>query len=308
MSAAVNRTLKRILIGFGSVVGGTVALLGGYAAVQARAFDASLDKVYDLPVPALAHVSDPAVIARGKHLAESIAACAARDCHGGDLGGGKLVEIGPIGRFQAPNITTGGLGVVYSDGEIARLIRHGVKKDGRGVRFMPAHEFNWLPDSDVVALISYLRSLPSVDRPNGPMQVGVLAKVLDRRDVFPMDVARRIDHSHIETAPPPSPTPEYGRFLTRLCSGCHGPHMSGGPIPGAPPGMPVPLNLTPHETGLKDWTYDDFVHTLTTGVTKSGRKLDPMMPFESLAKLDDVEMHALWAGLRGLPPMPLGNR
>jgi hypothetical protein len=300
--------VKGIFIGVGAFAAGSIALVGGYAAVQARAFDASMDRVYDVPLPALARSSDPAALTRGKHLAESIAPCAVPDCHGSDGAGGRLIKIGPIGEFQGPNITMGGLGAAYSDGEIARLIRHGVKKDGRSVRFMPAHEFNWLPDSDVVALISYVRSWPAVDRANGPMHVGFLAKVLDRRGVFPMDVARKIDHAHIETAPPPSPTPEYGRFLARLCSGCHGEHLSGGPIPGAPPGMPVPPNLTAHETGLRDWTYDDFVRTLNTGINKKGKKLDPMMPYESISKLDDVEKRALWEGLRQLPPMPFGNR
>jgi len=304
----VNRTLKRLLIGAGALAGSAIALVGGYAVVQARTFEASMDRVYDVPVPALARASDPAILQRGKHLAESIAPCVASDCHGSDGGGGKLLDIGPIGTFQAPNITAGGLGAVYSDGELARLIRHGIKKDGRSVRFMPVTDFSWLPESDVLAVVSYVRSLPPVDRPNGPIRVGMLAKVLDRKDMMPIDIARRIDHTHSEPVPPPSPDAQYGKFLVRLCSGCHGAHLSGGPIPGAPPSMAVPLNLTPHETGLKSWSYEEFVRALTTGITRSGRKLDPMMPYQSFSHLDDVERHALWEGLRAVPPTAFGNR
>lgn len=304
----MNKVVKRVLVGLGALVGAVAVLGGGYAFAQARAFDASVERVYDVPIPALTRSTDPVVLARGKHLAESVTACATRDCHGGDGAGGKLMEIGPIVTIQGPNITGGGLGAVYTDGELARLIRHGVKKDGRTVRFMPAGDFSWLPDSDVVAVISYLRSLPAVDKPNGPARVGLLGKILDRRDMFPVDVARRIDHAHLEMGPPPAPTAEYGRFLSRLCSGCHGPHLSGGPIPGAPPSMAIPANLTPHETGLEDWTYEDFVRLLTTGVRKNGTKVDPMMPFESFGKMDDTEKKALWEYLRTVPPVAFGGR
>lgn len=72
----------------------------------------------------------------------------------------------------------------------------------------------------MVAIVSYIRSAPDVTRPNGPMEIGVLAKILDRRDELVVDVARRIDHDAIELAPPPTPTAEYGRFVVRTCTGC----------------------------------------------------------------------------------------
>ena len=81
----------------------------------------------------------------------------------------------------------------------------------------------------------------------------------------------------------------YGAYLVRGCTGCHGDGLSGGPIPGAPPSTPVPLNLTPHETGLAAWTYEDFDKLLTQGVRKSGKKLDPFMPVEALGKLEFEE-------------------
>jgi hypothetical protein len=84
--------------------------------------------------------------------------------------------------------------------------------------------------------------------------------------------------------------------------------LSGGRIPGAPDSFPIPLNLTPHETGLKDWTYDDFAKLLDTGVRKNGKMLDPFMPLVAFAQYDDTERHAVWEYLRALPPTPLGNR
>ena len=40
--------------------------------------------------------------------------------------------MGPLGTMQAPNITAGGRGGEYWDAEFARLILHGVKRDGHG--------------------------------------------------------------------------------------------------------------------------------------------------------------------------------
>lgn len=288
---------------------GLLALGGGsYVYMQCSAFDASMAKVYDVPVPNLSRSTDPAVIARGDHLVHSLAACGVSDCHATDLGGGHVVDIGPVGKMAAPNITGAGLGAAYSDGELARIIRHGIKKDGRSVRLMPAQDLAWLPDSDVVAIVSYIRTVPNVDRPNGVTSVGTLGKVLDRQDKFHWDVARMIDHAKVESPPAPEPTAAYGGYLGRLCTGCHGEHLSGGPIPGAPPSIPVPLNLTPDPTGLGDWSFEDFDKLMKTGVRKSGRKLDPFMPVESWKNFDDTEMHALWAYLRTLPPTSFGNR
>ncbi len=300
--------VKRVLLGIAVVVG--LVVVGGAAFVgfEVHAFHASLDHVYAVSVPTVVRSSDPAVLARGKHLAESVAPCGIAECHGPDLGGGKTSDFGPLGRLTAPNVSGGGLGAAYSDGELFRLLRHGLKRDGRSVRFMPSHEFNWLSDADLVAVVSYVRTLPPVQRDNGPFEVGVLGEVLDRFDLIPLDIARRVDHRNIELAPAPNPSASYGAFLARECTGCHGKTLAGGPIPGAPPDLPIPLNLTPDATGLRGWSFEDFRRTLTTGLRKNGKKLAPMMPIAAYGKLDDVEMHALWAYLANLPPRPFGAR
>lgn len=299
--------VKKVLLGSAFVVGSAVAVVGIYAWSKASAFDASMEHVYDIAVPSLARSSDPAVLARGKHLAESVGACATADCHGTDLGGGKTLAMGPLGTLSGPNLTNGLL-TAYSDGELARLILYGIKRDGRGVRLMPVQDFNWLPDADVVAMVSYLRTVPTVDRPNGPTVIGTLGKVLDRRDQIVLDVARRTSQAKRELAPPPTPTAEYGRFMAKLCSGCHGERLSGGPIPGAPPSLPIPSNITPDATGLAGWTYDDFLTLLNTGKRKNGLALNPFMPYEAWAKFDDTEKKALWAFLQSVPPRPSGGR
>ncbi len=304
----MKRAVKVVLGSLAGLVAAAIAAGTAYALVQSSRFDSSIEKVYDVPVPDLARSTDPAVIARGRHLVTSVAACASAGCHAADLGGGTPIEMGPVATFSAPNITSANLGAAYSDGEIVRLLRHGLKKDGRSVRFMPVQDINWLPDADLLAIVSYLRTAPPVERSNQPTVINTLGKILDRQEKFPLDVARRIDHGSIVTAPPPAPAPEYGAFLSRLCTGCHGEHLAGGSFPGAPPSLPVPLNITPDASGLKGWSFDDFEKLMRTAVKKDGKPLDPFMPVESWRNFDDVEMHALWAYLQTVPPTPFGNR
>ena len=74
----MKRWIKRILLGLGVVLLLTVVAVTVFAWSQTSAFDASVEKVYDVPIPQITRSTDPAVIARGKHLAESMSACAAR--------------------------------------------------------------------------------------------------------------------------------------------------------------------------------------------------------------------------------------
>jgi mono/diheme cytochrome c family protein len=300
--------IKKVLIGLGGVVGVAALGLGGFVLSKVSAYNASLDKVYDVPLAKIELTNDPVRLARGEHLIHTIMPCADNGCHGKDLGGGAIEKMGPIGTMAAPNITTGGLGAAYSDAELLRLLTHGIKKDGRGVRLMPSHESNWLPEADIVAAISFVRTLPPQTKQSEGVRIGVLGKVLDQLDILPIDIARRIDHTQIAKAPAPTPDAAYGKYVARLCSGCHGEGMSGGPIPGAPPDMAVPLNLTPHATGIGGWSLEDFKQVLRTGKRKDGRQLDRMMPVDSFGQFDDTEMQALFSYLQSLPPKAFGGR
>lgn len=304
----VKRILIKVALGF--LVFLAVLGAGGsiFAWTQTSAFDASLAKVYDIPLREIPRAEGEAALARGRHIAESIGSCAVADCHGSDLAGGKPLEMGPLGTVTGPNITPGGLGAVYTDAELVRLIEHGVRKGGTTARFMPSRELNWLPDDDMAALIAYIRSVPAVSKPNGPFVIGVLGKVLDRQGVIGLDVARKIDHAKIDKAGPPAPNAEYGKHVAKSCMGCHGDTFAGGPIPGAPPEFATPSNLTPHETGLAGYTYEDFAKLLDTGIKRNGQPLDSFMPVEALRKMNDTERRAVFEYLRTLPAKPFGTR
>lgn len=302
------RRLAKIAKWVGVALGVVLVGVAGFAGWNAYAFDRSISRGYEIPLPRIVRSTDPAVIERGAHLARSLGGCALGDCHGPDLGGGKVNDAGPLGAFVAPNITTGGRGADYTDAEIARVILHGVKRNGHGVRLMPANEMAWFPDSDVVALVSFVRSVPPVTRPSREIDIGVVGKVLDRLDLVQFDMARRIDHTHRPTSPTPAPTAAYGAYIGRMCQGCHGEHLSGGPIPGAPPDLAVPKNLTRHATGLAGWTLEDFEEEMRTGIRKNGDRLASFMPREAINGMNATERRALWAFLQSVPPAPFGGR
>ncbi len=304
----MHKALKWGLMGLGGVIVLGGASAGLFVWSQVSAFDESMGKVYEVAPVNLKVETDPETLERGRHLAKSVGGCAIRECHGAALDGGDTIELGPLGTITAPNITSGGLGAVYSDGELGRVVRHGIKKNGKSVTFMTSHEVNWLPDTDLAAIIAYVRSVPKSDKPSGKLELGTLAKILDRQDAFVADVARRIDHDNVEVAIPPEPTAKYGKFIGRLCVGCHGETFGGGPIPGAPPEIPIPSNLTPHETGLGKYSYEDFTRLLDKGTKKDGKPLDKFMPLEALSNMDDTERRALYSFLVSLPPKEFGSR
>jgi cytochrome c553 len=243
---------------------------------------------------------------RGQHLANSIGACFA--CHGADLATPDVVDMGPVGKIVPPNISMGGLLKDYNDGELHRLIVHGLKKDGTSAIFMPSQDFNWWPDEDVGALIGFLRTVPGVEKKTEPTTVGPLGKFLDRTGKLNLDVARRIDHQNRLLAPTPAESVTYGSFVAKLCMGCHGAGLAGGPIPGAPPDLPVPVNITLHETGIAKYDFAKFDTLMRTAKKPDGSDLDPFMPVSSFKHFNDVEMKALWMYLESIPKKPFGER
>ena len=305
----MTKLWKKVLLGLAITIA-VIAIGGaGFAMFQAAAFDASVEKDYAIPALDIHAVNDPEVIARGKHLAESHGGCI--ECHGQDLGGKPGEDLGPLGIVPAPNLTTGkgGVGGRYSDGQLARVVRHGLRASGQSLRFMPAQDISWWPDDDLQALVSYIRTVPPVDRASGETKIGLLGKVLDRLDVVPLDVARRIDHSAARPKTMPAqPTAEYGAMLARSCTGCHGEHFSGGAIPGAPSSLPIPSNITPHETGLATATEADWNRLLDTGIKRDGKPLNTFMPIQMLRAMNTAERSALWTFLKSLPPRPFGER
>jgi cytochrome c553 len=124
------------------------------------------------------------------------------------------------------------------------------------------------------------------------------------------DAAAKIDHS----LPPAQPVPvaadaRHGAYVANMCIGCHGEHLSGGKIPGGPPDWPPAANLTPGENSAMT-RYPDaqrFMAMLRSGKRPDGTPIK-VMPFESLGKLSDVDVQAVYAYLKTVPPRAAGGR
>jgi cytochrome c553 len=112
---------------------------------------------------------------------------------------------------------------------------------------------------------------------------------------------------------------ERGRYLASImdCGGCHtrgvflgkpdpALFLAGSEVGFRLPGLGYfyPPNLTPDAaTGLGDWSLDDIVRAVRTGVRPDGRMLVPVMPYQSYAALTDEDAQALAAFLKSLPPI-----
>ena len=119
-----------------------------------------------------------------------------------------------------------------------------------------------------------------------------------------------------ETAPAGDYDVERGRYLARAgdCAACHtapgGKDFAGGlPMP-TPLGMIYSTNITPdRETGIGDYSVEDFSRAVREGIAKDGHRLYPAMPFPSFAKISDADIHDLYAYFQhGIDPIKQGNR
>jgi len=115
---------------------------------------------YDLPSPFTATIPrDSGSVARGKHLARTRGCFG---CHGQRLEGRVFAEWTWVRRAVAPNLAQ--FARTYDAQTVANAVRWGVGHDGRALWSMPSYNFRHLPDSDVAAIIAFLRSAPAVEQ------------------------------------------------------------------------------------------------------------------------------------------------
>jgi mono/diheme cytochrome c family protein len=285
-----------ILVATAAVYGITTMQLGARAAFEPR--------------PLAAATPDSAALARGAHLATAIGKCA--ECHGDDFAGRTFLDAGPVFKLYGPNLTRGrgGVGDSLTDQDWANAVRHGVRRDGRSLLFMPSEDWANMSDADLGALVAYLRRLPAVDNVVPRSSVGPIGRALMLAGQLPLLSVKKVAESraHLNPAAAPGPTREYGAYLADIggCTGCHGPGLSGGRIPGAPPDLPIPSNITP--AGIGGWTRDQFASALRTGVRPNGTQIDPFMPIKYTKLMTDEEMTALYAYLHSVPAKEFGGR
>ncbi|MDH3233618.1 MAG: cytochrome c [Alphaproteobacteria bacterium] len=253
--------------------------------------------------------------ARGKYLVETIAACG--NCHTpmgpkGPImaralsGGPPLVEAGF--KAFATNITPDketGIGK-WTDAQIIRAIREGVRPDGSIIRPpMPFELYRKLSDRDVKAMVVYLRRVKPI-RARSPKSEYKIP--LPKSYGPPVGRVAEV---------PRTDKVAYGAYLAGPvghCMACHSPIVrgrivwervgAGGEKFHGPWGVSVSRNITPHKTdGLGAWSDAEIKRAITKGITKDGSKLLPPMPYHSYAGMTPADLDALVAYLRSLKPL-----
>jgi mono/diheme cytochrome c family protein len=317
---------QKVIIG---VVATLVVLAGGAGFVIESRAVRSYDHVEG---PDLRASTDPAAIERGRYLVTGPSHCVA--CHvasyeealRSDAGeevpmrGGMPFELGPLGTIYPGNLTPDpetGIGR-YTDRQLFRMLRHLINPDGTASlsALMP---FHMMADDDLVAIVSYLRSLPPVRHEVPAPRYTYLGKVV--RATAPA-FRPELEHTAPARAPAEAATVERGEYVARSvanCFACHtnhdlasmkfiGPEFAGGaefepvPVPGGDPQLWFRSpNLTPVRGGVlaRLGAAEAWIERFRAGRVHPGSP----MPWGPFSRLSDADLEALWLYLNSLAPV-----
>ncbi len=314
-----------VVIGVGALLGLLLLAIG--AAVAFAKLNG--DPTFAVGNTGLVASNDPAVIAEGEYLFHGPMHCTA--CHDTSKEtafsrkarekveplGGMFWDMGPMGRPVSANLTSDkatGIGA-KSDEHIARVLKHGVGEDGKLRPFM-AIAVAPMRDREVVALLSYLRTLPAKKHAVEAEEWGIVARLLI--------AAGSIGPKHMQApayvAPSPEPDVKRGEYIANgpgLCFACHSPYdfLDGMKLVGekfsgcfAPePGHEDPTievcapNLTPDAKAghITAWNESMFLARFQSGAYTSK---DSPMPWVNYSNMTDTDIRSLYRYLRALPP------
>lgn len=260
-------------------------------------------------VPAFAETP----LERGEYLVRGPAGCG--NCHTPIGAQGPVMDMEMAGRVVekndaftavAPNLTPASRIAAWSDAELARAIREGIRPDGSIIGPpMPFSMYRGLSDGDLGAIVAFLRTLPSKESELPPSQYNI---PLPPAYGPPVDTVAEV---------PRGVTVAYGAYLAgpvSHCMECHTPMGPQGPMLEkagqggftfhGPWGISVASNLTSHEDGLAGYSDDEVKKMIVEGVRPNGSPMFPPMPYGYLAKMTPDDLSAIVLYLRSLPPLP----
>lgn len=253
-------------------------------------------------------------VERGEYIVRGPGACG--NCHTpfGPAGpdpnnelGGRLVESNDLFTAMAPNITPGGRIADWSDEELGKAIREGIRPDGSVIGPpMPFTFYRDISDDDLASIVAFLRTLPASDNDPGASEYKMQLPPAYGPPVLTVP------------AIPAGVTVEYGEYLAgpiAHCMECHTTFGPAGPMVAShlgaggfefhgPWGTSVAANLTPHEDGIAKWSDDELVQMITTGTRPDGSRMFPPMPYPNFAATSADDIAAIVLYLRSLPPLP----
>lgn len=185
-----------------------------------------LRRSYLEPHVAIVVPSDAQSVRAGHRLAQ-VRGCSG-GCHGANIEGGIFVDNLLLARLVAPNLTAAVRR--YSDADLARIIRRGVRPDGSSLIGMPSEMFAGLTDPDLGAILAYLRSVPPAPGPRPERRLGPVARIaFVAGKLRPAAELVRRASELTGTWPQPGDSTASGGYLARTsCTECHGLELRGG--------------------------------------------------------------------------------
>ena len=241
----------------------------------------------DIPLPSFQSLVAPSVadLAEGERLAIIVGCWAG--CHG-SKGQGGSDDL--AGWYAATAPTLSDVLPKYSDAELVRLVRFGVKRDGTTAIGMISGTFYALSDEDLQRIIAHLRAQP----PSPPVPRTRVINFTGRwaivtgawktsADEVDPDMPRWGELPHASGF-------ERGRYLVSItCTECHGLDLQGRGVYGSPP-----LDV------VNAYSAEQFRHLLRTGEPISNRDLGIMSSVarEAFKVFTDEEIGDIHAYLR----------
>ncbi|UZK66163.1 c-type cytochrome [Sphingomonas sp. M1-B02] len=268
------------------IIRGLLVVVGIVAVAIVVLYGASeyvIRKGHAVPLTQIAVPADAASIAEGARLAR-ITGCS--DCHG-DRGQGRVFVDDPMfGRVAPPALTR--VATNYTNPELVRAIRHGVRKDGSSLFVMPTGALGHLSDDDVGKVIAWVRSLKLQP---GDSTLGTSFGPIARAMLLAGKVPKSATPQTVSTATRPTAIGRY--FVEVSCNGCHALHSERLSDDGRQTVPPL---------AMVSGSYDlvKFKHLLKTGEGMSKRDLGLMSEAArgGLNSLTDAEVEAIHAYLK----------
>ncbi|MGZ3904012.1 MAG: hypothetical protein ACXVC6_09970 [Bacteroidia bacterium] len=255
---------------------------------------------------------------RGENLAYNICG----QCHYNDSARsfmGKRMHDLPsfMGKIYSANLThsvSHGVLTKYTDSELRYLLKTGVSREGKYVPWMIRPN---LSEKDLNDIIVFLRSndsaLTAVNKLSGKTHENILGKMATKASGKPL-----LPYKATAAAEEKNPV-AYGKYLidNLACYHCHSksiiglnyrdPERSSGYMQGGmkfktPEGKKVySANLTPDkETGIGNFSKEDFRNTLVNGIRPTKESLRP--PMQKFKHLTNAQCDAIFAYLLSLKP------
>lgn len=277
-----------------------LASLAGVAALLGVA-EWKLRRTHDVPLAPLETVRGPVDYAEGERLSRIVGCWSG--CHG-MTGQGGSIDMDGYYSVTAPNLDFSVH--EYSDPELARLIRFGIKRDGSSALGMISYTFYPLSDEDLGNIIAHLRRQPM--QPAAPRHRAITLAARFKLAMGKWQVAAdQIDATRPRWGELPRTTPfERGRYLASItCSECHGLDFRGNEF------EDNTYDGGPSLAIIALYGRDEFRRLMRTGEPIGGRDLGEMswVARNGFVHFKDEEIDDMRTFLRvhhGLPEEPPG--